>query len=119
MSVYAVTDILAEDETWDRVTELLGPEGYSNFYDNLVSDINERTIQRFYVYTRRGGQLVHSIPLADTGFDAILAYRPHPGNPGSWVWVVERIVEHRANKLAQLSPVEGAILRAIGPWVGE
>jgi hypothetical protein len=119
MSIKVEQEILGPDDVWDTIRSNLGKLGYDNFYDWLLDEINTGAVKRFYVYTRKGGKVVYSLPIGSTELDAILVYKPNPNAPGAWAWIIERIVSHRDNKLANLTPVDVAMLRFVGPWVGE
>src|SRR5438045_3481159 len=112
-------DIFAADEVWQRLEKLLGAEQYDEFYAWLSHEAGGIAIDRFYVYTRGGGRKVYSVPVAETGLDLILVYRPLPEHPVEWGWVVENVVEHSKNPLAQMSPFQAAVLKLLGPWVSK
>jgi hypothetical protein len=116
MSV-AVPGVFADDQQWELVRQALGDEGYEEFYEWLVNETTTGGIKRFFVYTRQAGQEVYSVPVGDSGLDLIVAYKPNPDHPLTWSWIIERVIKHEDNKLANLSPGEAVILRTVGPWV--
>jgi len=72
--------------------------------------------KRQFVYSRKGGVDVFYIPLSEPkGYDAIVRCDPKPRGERRPAWVIEKIVPEGENKLRQLTPVEKAMLRIIGP----
>jgi hypothetical protein len=108
--------VLATDEVWTSIKHLLG-EGLTAWRDSVNEMIASGNADSVYIYTRSGGQKVHSIPLGATGYDAIVVYRQRPDDPLVWGWIAEQVLLHEHNKLAKMSPGEAAILRLVGPWM--
>jgi hypothetical protein len=109
--------ILSYKDSWDQIKQLIGLEGYKQWYASVKQMIEDGQADSTYVYTRSAGQKIYSIPIGDTGWDAILVFRQNPEDPLTWSWIVEKVVRHNDNALAKLSPVEAAMLRLVGPWM--
>jgi hypothetical protein len=107
------TAILAYPEV-KRSLRALVPDGtWLSRVRSLERDLESR---KHYVYSRKGGIDVYFVPLSEPeGYDVIVRRDPRPQGKRRPAWVIEKVIPKSDNKLRQLTPVEKAMLRIIGP----
>jgi hypothetical protein len=107
------TRIVAYEDVWPELQRLL-----SDRFWEWLRRLPGRLSEAVYMYTRRGGEKVHYLPVDDgSERDLILSSRKDSTNGDSPVWRIERVIPTSSNGYRSLGPGERVILQVLAPYL--